>query len=116
MVKTMPGRTTPDFKGSSGRVTFSLAMIVPSQAIELTRSVDNATYKLIPSLPAYVVGRLKRPKVSSGRQLYVLLEKIRPSSTPTVGTCRIDARWVDLREMEVRASRTPRGDQNFQLR
>jgi hypothetical protein len=36
MVKTIPGKTTPDFKGRSGRVTISLVMVDPFQVIEIT--------------------------------------------------------------------------------
>ena len=34
MVKTIPGNMTPDFKGSSGSVTFSVVMTNPFPVIE----------------------------------------------------------------------------------
>jgi hypothetical protein len=36
MVKTIPGNITPDFRGSKGRVTISLVIVIPFQVVEFT--------------------------------------------------------------------------------
>src|SRR5271170_1406242 len=52
MVKTMPGKMTPDFNGRSGRVTFSYVIANPFPVIEFTRPQAERRENSLPPGPS----------------------------------------------------------------
>jgi hypothetical protein len=69
MVKTMPGKITPDFNGRSGKVTFLLVIAIPFPVIESTW-VTEGGHQADSFQPGLGEDPEGKPNRSSRRQAY----------------------------------------------